>query len=104
LNVNADEIASAIAAGIGADRLIYLTDVPGVLDKNGQVIERLTVAEIDRLIADGVISGGMLPKIKSCREALMKRVPYVCITHPQAFDGRGDMKGQGPIRGTWLYA
>lgn len=104
LNVNADQIASAIAVGIGADRLIYLTDVPGVLDKDGRVMARLRLADIERLIADGVISGGMLPKIKSCREALMKRVPYVCITHPQALDLSGEINGQGPIRGTWLYA
>ena len=104
LTVNADQMASAMAVGLGADRLIYLTDVPGVLDKNGQVIERLRLADIDRLIAEGVISGGMLPKIKSCREALTKRVPYVCITQPQALDLAGDVKGQGTIRGTWIYA
>lgn len=80
LNVNADQMAAACASGIKADGLIYLTDVPGVLNKEGQVIRRLSLGKIESLIKDGTISGGMLPKLRSCRQALENGVAQVCIT------------------------
>ncbi|MDQ0503512.1 acetylglutamate kinase [Xanthobacter agilis] len=78
-NVNADTFAGAIAGALGAKRLLMLTDVPGVLDKNKQLIPRLTIAEAHALIADGTISGGMIPKVETCIYALEKGVEGVVI-------------------------
>ena len=104
LNVNADQVASALASGLVADRLVYLTDVPGVLDRSGRLIERLSLAQADALVAEGAVSGGMLPKLRACRAALTKGVPYVCITQPQALNLAGGVGGKEPIKGTWIYA
>ncbi|QRG08303.1 acetylglutamate kinase [Xanthobacter dioxanivorans] len=78
-NVNADTFAGAIAGALGAKRLLLLTDVPGVLDKDKQLIPRLTIAESRALIADGTISGGMIPKVETCIYALEKGVEGVVI-------------------------
>ncbi|HVK90406.1 MAG TPA: acetylglutamate kinase, partial [Mycoplana sp.] len=78
-NVNADTFAGAIAGALNAKRLLLLTDVPGVLDKDKQLIPELTVEECRRLIADGTISGGMIPKIETCIYALEKGVEAVVI-------------------------
>lgn len=78
-NVNADTFAGAIAGALNATRLLFLTDVPGVLDKNKNLIKELTVAEARRLIADGTISGGMIPKVETCIEALDRGVEGVVI-------------------------
>lgn len=78
-NVNADTFAGAIAGALGAKRLLMLTDVPGVLDKNKNLIPRLTVEEAERLIADGTISGGMIPKVETCIYALEQGVEGVVI-------------------------
>ena len=78
-NVNADTFAGAIAGALGAARLLFLTDVPGVLDKNGSLIKELTVREVHRLIADGTITGGMIPKVETCVEALDRGVEGVVI-------------------------
>src|SRR5207248_7718663 len=64
-NVNADTFAGAIAGALRAKRLLLLTDVPGVLDRSQQLIERLSVDEARRLIADGTIAGGMIPKVET---------------------------------------
>jgi acetylglutamate kinase len=69
-NVNADEAAGAIAAALGAEKLILLTDVEGVLDAKGRLISQLGVAECRRLIAEGTIKGGMIPKMECCMDAL----------------------------------
>lgn len=69
-NVNADEVASAIAKEIKADKLILMTDVDGVLDKNDNLLSTLTIDEVDKLIEKGVISGGMLTKVYACLEPL----------------------------------
>src|SRR5690606_30320119 len=69
-NINADTMAGAIAAALGAARLLLLTDVPGVLDKQGQLLTDLTPADIDRLRKDGTISGGMIPKLETCVQAV----------------------------------
>jgi acetylglutamate kinase len=79
LNVNADEMASAIASGVKAARLILFTDVPGVLDKNGKTIPLITPAIAERLAADGTISGGMIPKIRSAIGALKSGVGEIWI-------------------------
>ncbi len=69
-NINADTMAGAIAAALGAARLFLLTDVPGVLDKQGQLLTDLTPADIARLREDGTISGGMIPKLETCTRAV----------------------------------
>ncbi|WP_407649024.1 acetylglutamate kinase [Devosia algicola] len=78
-NINADTFAGAIAGSLGAKRLLFLTDVPGVLDKNGQLMPELTVREAKALIAEGTISGGMIPKVETCLEALENGVEGVVI-------------------------
>jgi len=78
-NINADTAAGAIAGALNATRLLFLTDVPGVLDKEGNLIKQLTVAKANELIADGTISGGMIPKVETCIEALERGVEGVVI-------------------------
>ena len=78
-NVNADTFAGAIAGALGAKRLLLLTDVPGVLDKNKNLIPELTVSKIHELIADGTITGGMIPKVETCIYALEQGVEGVVI-------------------------
>lgn len=78
-NINADTFAGAIAGALNASRLLFLTDVPGVLDKDGKLIKQLTVARAHELIADGTISGGMIPKVETCIEALDRGVEGVVI-------------------------
>ncbi|PZQ18912.1 MAG: acetylglutamate kinase [Ancylobacter novellus] len=78
-NVNADTFAGAIAGAVGAKRLLLLTDVPGVLDKDKRLIDQLSVEEARRLIADGTISGGMIPKVETCIYAVERGVEGVVI-------------------------
>jgi acetylglutamate kinase len=78
-NVNADTFAGAIAGALKAKRFLLLTDVPGVLDKSKNLIKELTVDEARRLIADGTISGGMIPKVETCIDALDRGVEGVVI-------------------------
>jgi acetylglutamate kinase len=78
-NVNADTFAGAIAAALKAKRLLLLTDVPGVLDKSKSLIKELSADDARRLIADGTISGGMIPKVETCIEALDHGVEGVVI-------------------------
>jgi len=78
-NVNADTFAGAIAGALNAKRLLLLTDVPGVLDKSKTLIKELSVDDARRLIADGTISGGMIPKVETCIDALDQGVEGVVI-------------------------
>ena len=78
-NINADTFAGALAAAMKARRLLLLTDVAGVLDRNGKLIEKLTVSEARRLIADGTITGGMIPKVESCIDVVEAGVEGVVI-------------------------
>ena len=78
-NINADTFAGAIAGALSAQRLLFLTDVPGVLDKDRNLIDELTVSQARRLIADGTISGGMIPKVETCIEAIERGVEGVVI-------------------------
>ena len=82
-NINADVIAGKIAEALGAEKLILLTNTPGVLDKEGRLITGVTPAQIDAMVADGTLSGGMLPKISSALEAAQNGVKRVHI-----IDGR----------------
>ena len=80
-NINADTFAGAIAGAVFAKRLLFLTDVPGVLDKDGNLIPELSVRQAQQLIADGTISGGMIPKVETCIEALDRGVESVVIVN-----------------------
>jgi len=78
-NINADTFAGAIAGSLGAKRLLFLTDVDGVLDRDRKLIPELSMAEARALIKDGTISGGMIPKVETCLEALETGVEGVVI-------------------------
>ncbi len=88
-NINADTAAGAIAGAMDASRLMFLTDVAGVLDRHGNLIPEMTARQARELIADGTISGGMIPKVETCLEAvdlgveaaviLDGRVPHVLL-------------------------
>jgi acetylglutamate kinase len=82
-NINADTVAGAVAAALGATRLLLLTDVVGVLDKNKKLIAQLSIEDAQRLIRDGVIIGGMIPKIETCLSAVIQGVEAAVI-----LDGR----------------
>ena len=82
-NINADTVAGKISEKIKADRLLLMTDVPGVNDKFGKLIEKLTISEANNLISSGVITGGMIPKILTCISCLKEGVSGVVI-----IDGR----------------
>ncbi|MBI4187936.1 MAG: acetylglutamate kinase [Chloroflexi bacterium] len=92
LNINGDPLAGEIAAAIGAEKLIFLTDVAGILDKSGKLLPRLSPDEAKALVSSGVASGGMIPKINACIKALSntpktRRVLSTCIidgTQPHA--------------------
>ncbi len=70
LNVNADSAAGEIALAMGAEKLVFLTDIAGVCDKSGNILSRLTAGEAEALTASGVVSGGMIPKIRAGIRAL----------------------------------
>jgi acetylglutamate kinase len=78
-NVNADTFAGAVAGALKAKRLLLLTDVPGVLDKSKKLIKELSLKDARKLIADGTISGGMIPKVETCIYALEAGVEGVVI-------------------------
>jgi acetylglutamate kinase len=82
-NVNADTAAGTIANQIKAERLLLMTDVPGVNDKNGNLISQLSTKQALDFIEDGTITGGMIPKIKTCISAIESGVNGVVI-----IDGR----------------
>ena len=78
-NITADTFAGAIAGSLKAKRLLLLTDVPGVLDKSKELIKELSVDDARRLIADGTITAGMIPKVETCIYALEQGVEGVVI-------------------------
>ncbi|MCZ6859098.1 MAG: acetylglutamate kinase [Alphaproteobacteria bacterium] len=82
-NINADTVAGAIASAVGAARFFLLTDVAGVLDKKGELIAEMTTKKARSLIADGTITGGMIPKVETCIEAVEADVEAAVI-----MDGR----------------
>jgi acetylglutamate kinase len=83
LNINADVVAGEIAAAIGAEKLIFLTDVVGICDHQGKLVPKLSTTEAEALMASGTASGGMIPKVKACLKAL-SGVLKACII----IDGR----------------
>jgi len=82
-NINADVVASKLAMVLAAEKLLMLTNTPGVLDKNGELLTNLSAREVDALFADGTISGGMLPKISGALDAAKSGVNSVHV-----IDGR----------------
>lgn len=82
-NVNADEVAAALAGALGADKLVYLTNVEGIRGADGKLLPQIGAEKVDELRETGVISSGMLPKIESALEAIKSGVPKVTI-----LDGR----------------
>jgi acetylglutamate kinase len=88
-NINADTVAGAVAGALGARRLLMLTDVPGVLDNNKNLIPHLSIAEVHEGVASGMISGGMIPKVENCVDAVKAgvqgavildgRMPHACL-------------------------
>jgi acetylglutamate kinase len=79
LNVNADTVASAIAVAFKAQKLIFLTDICGVLNKNKKTIKKIKIKNVDCLIKDKTITGGMIPKIQACVNSIIKGVKEVWI-------------------------
>jgi acetylglutamate kinase len=100
-NINADTVAGAVAGALKAERLVLLTDVEGVLDQDKKLISRLTVAEARNLIANGTISGGMIPKIQTAIDAveggvnaaviLDGRIPHVLLLELFTEHGAGTL-------------
>lgn len=82
LNFNADIVAGEIAAAVSAESLVFLTDVAGILDESGKLMTQLSPTEAEELLASGIVSGGMIPKIRACLRAVSTS-PATCI-----IDGR----------------
>jgi acetylglutamate kinase len=70
LNINADYIAASVASSLKAEKLMLLTDVPGIMDKKGRIISTVTKRQTKKLFADGTITGGMMPKVQACLRAI----------------------------------
>ena len=103
-NINADTVAGALAGALGAEKVVYLTDVPGLLtdvDDPTSIVARAGVAELETMIADGTIAGGMIPKVRACIEAVAAgaasahmldgRIPHVVLLELLTDAGIGTM-------------
>ena len=90
-NINADEMAAACAIACHADALVFLTDVPGVKGVTGEVLRWLSIDQIAEMAKSAVISGGMLPKLGACREALLNGVKRVRILPAEAASSLPDL-------------
>jgi acetylglutamate kinase len=103
-NINADTFAGAIAAALDARRLLLLTDVAGVMDGDGNILTRLTAQDVEELIKDGTIAGGMIPKVETCLEAVEGgvgasviidgRVPHALLLELFTEHGAGTLIGR----------
>jgi len=96
LNINADTAAGEIAAAVGAESLLFLTDVPGVADKSGKVLRELSADDVESLIASGVASGGMIPKLEACLKALDSVGSALIIDGRQAHSLLKSIRGELP--------
>jgi acetylglutamate kinase len=99
-NINADEMAAACAIACRADALVFLTDVPGVKGANGEVLRWLSIDQIAEMANNAVISGGMLPKLSACREALLNGVKRVRILPAEAASYLPDLCSSRVAQGT----
>lgn len=104
LNVNADQLAAAVAAALGAERLIYVTDVPGVLARDGRVLTRVCPAKLEAMAAGGELGGGMLPKAEACRAALAAGVARVEIIGAVAAQGLDALLAAAACPGTQIIS
>jgi acetylglutamate kinase len=84
-NVNADEVAAAIAEALGAEKLVFLTNVNGIMDASGSLLTQVSADGVERLRSDGVLTAGMLPKVDAALRAIKGGVPRVTI-----LDGRAE--------------
>ena len=99
-NINADEMAAACAIACNADALVFLTDVPGVKGADGEVLRWLSIDQIAEMAQSAVISGGMLPKLGACREALLNGVKRVRILPAEAAGSLPDLCNSRVTHGT----
>lgn len=99
-NVNADEMAAACATACHADALVFLTDVPGVKGSNGEVLRWLSIDQIAEMAKNATITGGMLPKLSACREALLNGVKRVRILPAEAASSLPDLCSSRVTYGT----
>jgi acetylglutamate kinase len=99
-NINADEMAAACAVACHADALVFLTDVPGVKGANGEILRWLSIDQIAEMAKSAVISGGMLPKLSACREALLNGVKRVKILPAEAAGSLPDLCSSRVAYGT----
>jgi acetylglutamate kinase len=99
-NINADEMAAACAIACHADALVFLTDVPGVKGVNGEVLRWLSIDQIAEMAKTAVITGGMLPKLSACREALLNGVKRVRILPAEAAGSLPDLCSTRVTHGT----
>ena len=99
-NINADEMAAACAIACRADALVFLTDVPGVKGANGEVLRWLSIDQIAEMAKTAIISGGMLPKLSACREALLNGVKRVRILPAEAAGSLPDLCSSRVSHGT----
>ncbi len=100
-NINADTVAGAVAAAVGAEKVVFLTDVPGLLDAEGELISRIDPAGLKALVDEGTVAGGMIPKVASCLHALEQgvdsahvldgRLPHVLLLEIFTDEGVGTM-------------
>ena len=101
LNINGDPVAGEIAAVFSAERLIFITNVAGVCDQSGKLLPQLSSTEAETLIASGVASGGMIPKIKACLRALSSASTACIIDGRQPHALLREIEGKGS--GTTIY-
>jgi len=99
-NINADEMAAACAIACHADALVFLTDVPGVKGADGEVLRWLSIDQIAEMAQSAIISGGMLPKLAACREALLNGVKRVRILPAEAAGSLPDLCSSRVVHGT----
>ena len=100
-NINADTVAGAVAGALGAEKVVYLTDVAGILDVHDELIQKIDAAQLDGLVADGTVSGGMIPKVAACLHAVRSgagsahvldgRLPHVLLLEIFTDEGVGTM-------------
>ena len=98
-NVNADTAAGAVASALGAKQLIFVTDVPGIL-QDGKVLEEVTTEQVEQLITDGTIYGGMIPKVKAAMSGLTSNVQEVMIVNGK----QSELKNTTTLAGTTIKA
>jgi acetylglutamate kinase len=99
-NINADEMAAACATACHADALVFLTDVPGVKGSDGEVLRWLSIDQIAEMTKSAIITGGMLPKLNACREALLNGVKRVRILPAEAAASLPDLCSSRVAHGT----